>query len=59
MPASALDKVVIFVGEVLFEWKPPTSIKPEATPGERVDLRLSGQPKVPHAQDEDAEQAHF
>ena len=40
---SALDMFVTFAGEVLFERKPPTSIKPEATPGERIDLRMSGQ----------------
>ena len=52
MPASALDKVVTFAGEVLFERNPPTSIKPAATPGERIDLRTTGQPEVPHAQHE-------
>ena len=55
MPASALDKVVTSAGEVLFERKPPTSIKPEATLGERIDLRISGQPEVPYTQDEKEE----
>ena len=36
----------------MFERNPPTSIKPAATPGERIDLRTTGQPEVPHAQDE-------
>ena len=48
MRATALDKVVTFAGEVLFERKHPTSIKQEATPGERSDLRISGQPEVPY-----------
>ena len=43
MLASALDKVVTLAGEVLFEMKPLTSIKLEATPGDRIDLRISGQ----------------
>ena len=47
MLASALDKVVTFAGEVLFERKPPTLTKPEATPGDRIDLRISGQPEEP------------
>ena len=47
MPASALDKVVIFAGEVAFERKTPTSAKPEATPGDRIDLLTSGQPEEP------------
>ena len=41
LPASALDKVVTFAGEVLFERKHPTSIKSEATPGDRLDMRRS------------------
>ena len=40
MPASALDT---FGGEVLFERHSPTSIKPEAAPRDRNDLRTSGQ----------------
>ena len=48
MPASALDKVVTFAGEVLIERKFQTSIKPEATLGERIDLRISSQPQAPH-----------
>ena len=55
----AMTLVITFAGEVLFERKPPTSIKPEATPGERVDLRISGQPKVPHTKNENAEKAFF
>ena len=39
----------------MFERKPPTSIKPEATPGERIDFRKSGQLEVPETQDEKAE----
>ena len=58
MPASALDKIVTFAGEDLFERKLPTSVKPEATPGERIDLRISGQLKVPHTEDEKVEH-HF
>ena len=50
MRASALDKVVTFAGEALFERKHPTSIKPEATLGERSDLRVSCQPEVPCTQ---------
>ena len=53
-PASALDKVVTFAGEVLFERNPPTSIRTKATPGERSDLRMSGQPEVPLTEDEKA-----
>ena len=45
MLASALDKVVTFAGEVLFERKAPTLTKPQATPGDRIDLRMSGQPE--------------
>ena len=55
MPASALDKVVTFAVEVLCERKSPTSIETEATPGERIDLRKSGQSEIPHAQDVKAE----
>ena len=43
MPASAMDNVVTFEGEVLFERKPPTFTKQEATPRDRIDLRISGQ----------------
>ena len=43
MPASALDKVVTFAGEVLFQRNSPTSIKPMATLGDRIDLCISGQ----------------
>ena len=46
---------VNLAGEVLFEKKPPTSIKPEATPGKRTELRTSCQQDVPHTQDEKAE----
>ena len=55
MSASALDKVVTFAGEVLFERKSPTSIKPEATSGERIDLCISSQREAPHTQDDKAE----
>ena len=48
-------KVVTFAGEVLFNRTPLTSIKPEATFGERIDLRISGQPEVLHTQHEKAE----
>ena len=43
MPANALDKVATFARDVLFERNlTPTSTKPEATLGERIDLRMSG-----------------
>ena len=58
MPESALDKVVTFAGDVLFEWKLPTSIKPEVTLGERIDLRISAKPEVPETQVE-KEETHF
>ena len=45
MSASALDKVVTFADEVMFERKPPTSTKPEATLCDSIDLRISGQPE--------------
>ena len=48
--ASALDNSVTFAGEVLFERKLPTSIKPEATLSERIDLRMSC-----HTKDEKSE----
>ena len=48
MPASALDTVVTFAGEVLFDRKRPTSTKPEATPSDSVDLRISGQLDYSH-----------
>ena len=35
----------------MFERNPPTSIEPEATPDERIDLRMSSQPDVPHTED--------
>ena len=54
LPANASDRVVTFAGDVLFEMKPATSIKREATPGERIDLRISGQPEGPHTQDDKA-----
>ena len=55
MPASAPDKVVTFAGEVVFERAfscLPTSIKPRATPGERLDLRTSSQPEEPFSRNE-------
>ena len=57
MLASALDKVITFACEVLFKRNRPTLTKPEATPGERIDLRISGRPKVPRTTDEKAEKA--
>ena len=54
MPASALAKFITFAGEVLFERKPQTSVEPEATLGERIDLRISGQREIPHTEDEKA-----
>ena len=48
MPASALDKM-----------KSPTSIKPEANLGERINLRTSGQPEVPYAQHEKEEHISY
>ena len=47
MRASALDKVVTFAGDVFFERKPSTFTKPEATLGDRIDLRISDQPEEP------------
>ena len=43
-----MDKVVTFAGEVLFERKLTTITEPEATPGDRIDLRTSGQRELPH-----------
>ena len=51
---SALDKVVTFAGEVSFGRNSPTSIKPEATLGERINLRVSRRPEEPHKEDEKA-----
>ena len=39
MPASALDKVATFAGEVLFGRKPQTLNKAEATLADRIDMR--------------------
>ena len=47
---QALDKVVTFAGEVLFDRKPPTST--EATLGERIDIRMSGQSEESNTLDE-------
>ena len=55
MLASALDKVATFADEVLFERNLPTSITREATLGERIDVRISGQPDVPNTKDEKEE----
>ena len=44
MPASALDKVVKFAGDYLFDRITPTLTKLEATPGDRIDFRISCQP---------------
>ena len=41
-------KMVTFESEVLLERKPPTLIEPEATLGDRNDLRISGQLEEPH-----------
>ena len=43
MLANALDKVVTFAGEFLFVGKLTTLTKLEATPGDRIGLRMSGQ----------------
>ena len=45
MPASALDNLVTFADEVMFERNTPTSTKPEATLGDSIDLRISSQPE--------------
>ena len=37
----------LFAGEVVFGRKTPTLTEPEATPGDRIDLRVSGQPEEP------------
>ena len=42
-------RVVTFAGEVLIERNFRTLTKPEeATLGDRIDLRISGQPEEPH-----------
>ena len=48
MSAIALDMVVSFAGDVSFERKLPTLTKLEETPGDRIDLRISGQPEEPY-----------
>ena len=48
MSASALDKVVTFSGDVLLERKTTTLTKLEATLGDRIHLRISGQPEGHH-----------
>ena len=48
MLTSALDKVVTFAGEVVFERKPPTLTKTEATLDDRLDLLKSGHSKEPY-----------
>ena len=58
MPGSALDKVVPFAGEVLFE-RTPISMKPESTLGAGTDWHMSGQPEVPHTKDEKAEKTYL
>ena len=45
MPANALDHGVTVACEVLFERKLPTLRMLEATPGDRIDLRISSQPE--------------
>ena len=52
LQASAPDKVVTCASEDTCERKPKTSIKPEATLGERTDSRIKSQPEVLHTQDE-------
>ena len=53
--SMTLLSCVTFAGEVLFFRNLPTSIKPDATLGERIDLRMSCEPDVPHTQDEKAD----
>ena len=48
MPASALDKEVTFAGAVSLERKRLDFEKPEATPGDRIDSRISGRPEEPY-----------
>ena len=55
MPTSALDEVVTFAGEVLFESKSPTATKQEATRLEHIDLRILGRPEIPVTEEEKAE----
>ena len=43
----------------LFDRKPPTSIKPEATLGKRIDLRISGQFEILFTQDEKEKNISF
>ena len=45
MLASALDKVVTLEVKFCSEGSHPTSIKPEATPCDRLDLRTLGHPE--------------
>ena len=47
MTASAPAKVATFASEVLFEKKPRTLTKPEVSPSNRIDLRVSGEPEEP------------
>ena len=53
MLASALDKVATLHGEVLFERESPTFTKLEATLGDRIDLRISGQHEEPFSLNEE------
>ena len=55
MPASALDKVVSFEGEVLLEKKSRTATMQEASPSEQIDVRTPGRPEIARTEDEKAE----
>ena len=57
MSVSALDNVVTFAGEVLFERKSPTANMQEAIPCEQIDLRKPAKPEIPNTEDEEAEEA--
>ena len=50
MPANALDKVVSFAGEVLFERKSPTAEMQEATLCEQINLPILGKSEIPNTQ---------
>ena len=43
-------RLSLWQAKFLFERKLPTSIKPEATPGEQIDLRISGEPEELYTQ---------
>ena len=49
LPASTLDKVVTFAGEVVFERKPPPlHLSRRRVLANGIDLRISGQPEEPY-----------